>query len=203
MIVCDRFKGDNNEALKWVQHDAYWSLLPFLFSYPKGIYRQAVSYTGVQTELYKSVRAIRKFDHRVLRSAHDKTAAYYRYQHPDKLGQLVLPFVAPDCTNLSLEEILDEIYKREWCSYWYEEVRNISKEPLIVRAVLTAVAYQNTDDGYEAEDLLMELLHDRYDKHWDQMLPCPGNTGKISLMTPCSYHRKLINGYSINRINNH
>ncbi|MGI6614986.1 MAG: hypothetical protein ACOX30_03020 [Dethiobacteria bacterium] len=167
MIVSDRFKGDTNEALKWIQDDTYWSLLPYLYTFPKGIYRQAISFTGVETELYKINREIESFDHRVLQDAHDKIAAYYRYQHPDKLGQLVLPFVAPDCSDLSLEEILEKIYTREWCNFWYAEVRRISEEPLVVRAILTAVAYQNTDDGYEAEDLLMELLHDRYGKLWD------------------------------------
>ncbi len=163
-----RFPGDNNEALKCVQHDTCWTLLPYLATYPRSIYLQAIYYTGVDTELSKKIRGIEKFDHRVLRSAHDKIAAYYRYRHPDKLGQLVFSFVAPDCDNLSLEEILEEIYKREWCSYWYEEVRSLSEEPVIVRAILTAVAYQNTDDGYEAEDLLMELMHDRYGKSWDR-----------------------------------
>jgi len=167
MIVSDRFVGDNNEALKWVQHDVYWNVLHFLYRYPKGIYLQAVAFTGVETELFKKIKEKDRFDHRVLQEAYEKIAAYYRYQYPDKWGQLVLPFVAPDCENLSLEEILVEIYKREWTSYWYEEVRKLSEEPLIVRAILTAVVYQNTDDGYEAEDLLMELLHDRYGKSWD------------------------------------
>ena len=51
MLVCDRFVGDNNETLQWVQHDVYWNVLNFLYSYPKGIYLQAVAFTGVETEL--------------------------------------------------------------------------------------------------------------------------------------------------------
>ncbi len=195
MIVSDRFEGDNNEALKCVQHDMYWPLLPFLYTYPKGIYRQAISYTGVGTELYKTIGEIENFDHRVLQEAHDKIAAYYRYQHPDKLGQLVLPLAAPDCGNLSLEEILKEIYTREWSSYWYEEIRSISEEPLIVSAILTAVAYQNTDDGYEAEDLLLELLHDRYGKSWDTGVTssrqCRKNKSHDTMRLPPEIDKKL------------
>lgn len=83
------------------------------------------------------------------------------------MGAIGFAFCRTRLRNLSLEEILVEIYKREWTSYWYDEVRNLSEEPLIARAILTAVAYENTDDGFEVEDLLMELFHDRYGKSWD------------------------------------
>ena len=167
MIVGSRFFGDNNEVLAWAQEGVYWTLLPYLFLYPKGIYLRAVNYTGVETDLYRKVKGKDRFDHRVLQDAHDKIAAYYRYLYPDKMGQLILPFIIPDRKHLSLVAFLDEIYKREWCSYWYREVRKLSKEPITVRAILTAVAYQNTDDGYEAEELLLEILHDCYGKTWD------------------------------------
>ncbi len=151
----------------WAQEGVYWTLLPYLYLYPKGIYLRAVNYTGVETDLYRKVKEKHRFDHRVLQEAHDKIAAYYRYLYPDKMGQLILPFVAPDYEHLSLDAFLDEIYKREWSSFWYRKVKRLSEEPITVRAILTAVAYQNTDDGYEAEELLLEILHDCYGKSWD------------------------------------
>lgn len=163
-----RFTGDNNEALKQVQRDTCWNLLPFLFTYPRGIYLRAVSYIGSETELSKEIRSLERIDHRVLLFAHYKIAAYYRYQHPDKLGQLVLPFAVPDCEGLTPEEILVNTYKREWSSYWYEEVRTLSEEPIIVRTILRTIVYQHTDDGEEAEEFLRELLHERYGKSWDR-----------------------------------
>jgi hypothetical protein len=167
MIVGDRFEGDNNDVLKWVQHDLYWTLLPMLFLYMKNRYLWATSYTGVDTDLSKKIIEIDRFDHRVLQDAHDKIAAFFRYEFPDKLSQMVIPGTIPDCKELNLEETLKECYRREWTKYWYKEIRKLSNEPIIARAIITAVSYQNTDEGYEAEDLLLELLHDRYGKTWD------------------------------------
>ena len=170
MIVGDSFDGDSNEILKWVQHDIYWTLLPLLFSHPKDLYLKALRYAGVETDLSGRINDIAKFDHRVLQNAHDKIAAYYRYEFPDKSGQLVIPATIPDCESLNLEDTLKESYKREWVQFWYSEIRKLSSEPVITRAILTAIAYQNTDEGYEAEDLLLELLHDKYGKSWDYQI---------------------------------
>ncbi len=164
MIVGDSFDGDYNGILKWVQHDLYWTLLPSLFSHPKDRYLKALRYAGVETDLSGRINDITKFDHRVLQNAHDKIAAYYRYEFHDKSGQLVIPATIPDCESLNLEDTLKESYKREWVQFWYSEIRKLSSEPVIARAILTAIAYQNTDEGYEAEDLLLELLHDKYGK---------------------------------------
>ncbi len=167
MIVGDRFEGDNNEILKCIQHDLYWTLLPLLFSHMRDRYLWAIRYTEVNTVLSQRIINIDRFDHRVLQNAHDKIAAYFRYEFPDKLGQFVIPSTMPDCKELRPEEALKEYYRREWTAYWYKEISKLSDEPFIARAILAAVAYQNTEDGYEAEDLLLELLHDRYGKSWD------------------------------------
>lgn len=162
-----RFMGDYNGVLTNVQRGTYWTLLPYLYRYSKDIYLRAVHYTNVETDLSRKIRDVEIFDDQILHSAYYKIAAYYRYRYPDKLGQLVLPFVAPDLDNLSLEEILDKIYEREWCSYWYEEVKSLAEEPIIVRTILTAIASEVYEDSIDAEDMLMELLHDRYGKSWD------------------------------------
>jgi len=167
MIGSTRFQDDNNNTLMLIQYELYWTLLPFLYQHTKSRYLHAARYIGVSTELSKRILHIEKFDHRVLQDAHDKVAAYFRYQFPDKLGQIIIPAAIPDCVNLTPEEAVKEFLKREWCKFWYEEVRDLSMEPTIARATLTAIAYQNTEEGYEAEGLLLELLHDRYGKDWD------------------------------------
>ncbi len=167
MYPWSRFAGDNNEILKYVQRELYWSLLPHLYAEIKSRYLWSIRYVGVETDLSKIIYDTYKFDHRILQRPYEKIAAYYRYEHQDHDGQLVLPFTMPDLPKLSTGVALKEHYRREWCSFWYEEVISIAKEDIIARAVLTAIAYENTDDGYEAEELILELLNDRYGKSWD------------------------------------
>lgn len=169
MIIANRFKNDNNELLKLVQHDLYWTLLSFLFTYMRDGYLRAVRLIGIDTDLSKKISEIYSYDHRVLQDPHDKIAAYYRYQYPDKEGQYVFPFIVPDCSDLSPEKVLQVKYKMEWSSFWHKEVKELINEPIIARTILKAIAYENSNDGYEAEDLLLELLHDRYGKSWDSI----------------------------------
>ncbi len=167
MYPWSRFKSDNNEILKQVQKETYWTLVPFLFSSVRHRYRWSARYIGVDNEFSKSIDATDRFDHRSLQGAYEKIAAYYRYKYQDHDGQLVLPFTIPDQPNFNTGEALHEYYKREWCDYWYKEIRYLATEPIIARAVLTATVYDNTGEGYEAEELLIELLHNRYGKEWD------------------------------------
>lgn len=169
MILGARFFNDMNITLQNVQHDLYWILLPKLYMTMRDCYMRAVRYVNVTTDLSETIaKRDSAFDHRVLQEPHDIMAARYRYDFPDKVGQLLFPFALPDCTHLNAEDLLKEYYRRSWSSHWYGEVKRLSEEPVIVRAILKAVLYQNKDEGYEAEDLLNELLYDLYGKYWDK-----------------------------------
>lgn len=164
MIVGSSFKGDNNDTLKRVQHSLYWALLPLLLKYAKQNYMEAANILGVRTKLTDKITDISSFDHRVLQEAHDIIAAYYRYKYPDKEGQLVFPCVCSDSDGkVSLEKALSELYEKEWCEFWYKETKELTRDGAIIRAILMSVVYQNTEKGYDAEELLNSLLKERYD----------------------------------------
>ncbi len=162
MIVGYSFKGDNNHTLKWVQHDLYWGLLPSLLEHAMQKYREASEILGVRAELASKITDISPFNHRVLQATHDIIAAYYRFKYPDKEGQLILPFSFPDDGGKDPVETLKKLYAREWCEFWYREIKELTRNGEIVRSLLTSVAYQNTNRGYDAEDLLCKLLEDLY-----------------------------------------
>ena len=152
MIVGDSFAGDTNVKLMWIQHDLYRELVVYLFTQARERYSAAVRLVGVNTELRLRVATVEGFDHRVLQGAHDKIAAYYRFAH-DPRGQMPLPF-----DGLPYEEYLIG----RWCSFFSQEVRRLVEIDEVSIAIITAVAYENTPRGYQAEDLLMEILTGRY-----------------------------------------
>jgi hypothetical protein len=153
MIVGSCFNGDSNETLMLIQHDLYFPLLGLLVQYSKERYLNAIRLIGVKTELAKLVEQIKRFDHRVLQNAHDRIAAYYRFAH-DNRGQMPLPF-----DNKTYEDFLIE----EWSTFFTEEAQKLTESDPIVIAILTAVAYENTQKGYAAEKHLLTLLDMRYE----------------------------------------
>ena len=89
MIVGYEFPGDDNDTLKWVQHDCYWGKGWELFNAARNRYVAACRFVGVETEVFKRILTLDRFDHRGLQGAHDKIAAYYRFAH-DTGGQMIL-----------------------------------------------------------------------------------------------------------------
>lgn len=166
MVYDDYFVGDKNKILKTVQHEQFYGLLPSLFEHARVNYLKAVRFIGIRTELTEKITEFTSFEHRALINAYNIIAAYYRYQYPDKDGQLILPITQPQ--KLSPEETLNEHYKQEWCDFWHREIRELTKNGQIATAILITVVYQNAEKGYEAEDLLQKLLKNRY--HWDDLL---------------------------------
>jgi hypothetical protein len=79
-------------------------------------------------------------------------AAYYRFEH-DPRGQMPL---FPE--GISYEQYLE----REWRAYYQREVTVLAGEDAIARMIVTAVAYENSERGYAAEDRLKYLLDQRY-----------------------------------------
>jgi len=115
-------------------------------------YWDALRLVRVETELAKRLRHMDSFDHRVLQAAHDKIAAYYRYKH-DPRGQMPLPF-----DELTYEQHLEIGWRR----FFVEEAERLAGIDWIAIPILTAVAYQNTPQGYQAEDELMARLEEEY-----------------------------------------
>ena len=152
MIVGYCFPGDDNDVLKWVQHDLYGSVVGQMFSACKERYIAAIRLTGVSTGLTERIRDRSTIDHRALQNAHDVIAAHFRYTF-DPAGQMPLPY-----DGLSYKEYLGQC----WSEYFPDEVRRLNEYEEFVLAVLTAVAYENTAPGYQAEDTLVAWLKAHY-----------------------------------------
>jgi hypothetical protein len=153
VIVGSTFEGDNNETLKWIQHDTYSRNVGMLFWYAREHYTQAARLVGVQTELAERIARADQFDHRVLQDAHDEIAAYYRFAY-DGRGQIPLPLEGTPPYQAWLQQ--------HWTTFFEAEVQALAQDPAIARAILNAVAYQNTDRGYASEKELLALLKLRY-----------------------------------------
>jgi len=141
MIVGNRFPGDTNEALKWIQHDLYKELLPELVRLPRRRYLRAAQLVGVQDETTSALKTLETFDPRVLQASHDAIAAYFRFAH-DRRGQLPLPI-----HTLSYPALLE----KRWRDFYHREVARLTENDTFVRAILAAVLHPNTSEGYTAE----------------------------------------------------
>ena len=152
MIICDVFEGDNNETMKLIQHDTYSKLLGYLFSNSASRYLDDIKYTWVSPDFVSKIRNLKSFDHRTLQYAHDLIAAYFRFIFSDSFPSDLFP------------EKFDIIsfFTSIWKEYYLQEVAILSKIEPIAEMIVTAVGFQNTERGYDAEDKLHELLLQRY-----------------------------------------
>lgn len=149
MIVSEYFKGDNNETLKWIQHDVYFNLVGYLFEYPKSKYLNAAELIDIEIPLVEKVRSVTSFDHRIFQNHHDIIAAWYRYEEDDR-GQASL---FPEGGSQKNHFLLG------WTRFYRSTVQDLTEYNDFVRSVLTAVCYQNTSLGYLAEEKLLEIIN--------------------------------------------
>ena len=152
-----RFPGDENETLQLIQHRLYWELLFDLYECSRRQLIRAADLLDHETELTSRLREIRRFDHRTLQDAHDMIAAYYRFAY-DPRGQIPL-FL----DGMSYEQYLET----EWREWYSSEVVSLSENDDVARSITLAVAYENTEIGYVAEDRLKALLECRYLELWN------------------------------------
>ena len=166
MVVSYEFPGDDNNTLKMVQYGCYWGKVWQLFAAARGRYIKASRLIGFETVVFKRIIKIDELDHRVLQGAHDKIAAYYRFAHDDG-GQMTL-FSLEQPIRTYFPESDEARYKAkllsEWTQFYNEEVDKLAEDNAIAHTILHAVLYENTPEGYEAEDQLARLLDDWY---WD------------------------------------
>jgi len=147
VIVCERFPGDTNGELMNVQHDVYGWALGQLFESARAVYLHSARVIGIDTPLTQSLETSDgRFDHRVLQEAHDLLAARFRRMRPD----LQQPDLEPGEHGQRL--------RQEWCRYLSKEATRLAEQPLICRAIVKAVVYQNTQAGYRAEEELAVCL---------------------------------------------
>ena len=151
MIVGKVYSGDNNETLKWVQHDLYSQIMPEIFRRPKERFVKAARLVEYQQPLIDILKNITSFDHRVLQNAHDIVAARYRYLHDD-FGQMLL------FCNLSQEDR----YRRNWSQWFHKEIKVLTDYNNFTRAAVKAVAFENSKMGYAAKDNLENFLASYY-----------------------------------------
>jgi hypothetical protein len=151
MILTNSFPGDTNDTLKQIQHIPAGGFSSRLVQECRARYQAAVALVGEETELWRRLAGMDGFDDRVLQAAYDSIAAYYRFAF--NKSQMPLPL-----DRWPYEERL----LRDWMEFFGEEARRLAEDDQIARAVLTAVAYQNTPAGYEAQQELLRLLDERY-----------------------------------------
>lgn len=161
MLVYPVFEGDDNQTLAWVQHNAYWKLIGSFFRYAADHYLNDIRYTWESPDFINIIRKTESFDHRVLQDAHDMVAAYYRF------------ILAPHQDHLEITEGFDikSYYLAAWEAYYHQEISLLSQVEEFSEAIVTAVAFQNTERGYAAEAKLREFLLQRY----KAMVPVVGN----------------------------
>lgn len=150
MITGSRFKDDNDQDLQSQQHDCYREVLAVIAERCIRHYEAACRITGAKPSApSKNIGQIGTgFDHRVLQPVHDLMAGYWRWhtgRHEPHMPGLE-PGSIEDWKIWARDEVDD------WALY----------APEIVRHVVTALAYQNTDEGYKAENTAIETLKDRY-----------------------------------------
>ena len=163
MIVGTAFDGDNDDELKWIQHDDYERNLTILYSKPRLKYIRAVKLVQKKTELYNKIKDKRDFDHRVLQHHHDLIAAYYRYINP-KSNYLKLRFNKNEQNNKKNYRKIEQL--KAWREFWSNTVDLLVKNDNIVRTVLKVVGYENTETGYKAEDELIRLLYHEIENYF-------------------------------------
>ena len=162
-----RFPVRNPDLVK-AQHELYWELVGHLYYYARERYLRAVRFLGVETELYRRVKEKDSLDHRVLQPIHDEIAGYYDHKF--------------DTAQRSLEEIpgysdprpskwqlfrtdnlpYEQKLRMQWCDYFHRQARELAEIDSFAQAILTAVAYQNTEQGYDAEGFLLTTIKERY-----------------------------------------
>ena len=145
MIVSRSFEGDDDDFMKWRQHEVYGDALRIIISACKAHSENAAAL--LQTTLPIGWQLGPTFDHRVLQDCHDILAAAWRYEANPAQGVLTFGRQPGDS-----EDVI------RWLQWLQDQVTAWNTEPHLVRLVMTALANQNTAPGYAAETTLSESL---------------------------------------------
>lgn len=167
MIVGSRFKDDQNEVLMKVQYELYdgdnlvhitedelhLTSIGYLFHIARKCYLFHSEPNSLFFPERETLHEISGFDHRVVQSAHDLMAEYFRWL----FRHVETPAFA------STPEKLRSFWLDCWIMYLRREANDLFWNNVhIAEALVIAIARENTSDGYEAEDRLMDALITRY-----------------------------------------
>ena len=154
MIIGSRFQGDIWHRVMGFQHDLYSRLVAYLFEAARTVYLRAEAVLGLTTVPGMLAAPENAVDHRVLQELHDLIAAKFRYTYEDHLHPH-LPFPGWENDQARIENL--------WRTFYFAEVdRLVSESPTFVRSVVVAIAFQNTEVGYAAEERARARLLDEY-----------------------------------------
>lgn len=153
MIVSSCFTGDSNKWVMNLQHDVYWDILPVLLDIAHRKVRKAEALLNVAAVPSTILNHENYFDHRVLQLTHDAIAACFRFQLADQLHPQLPLFGQVDEKTRVL---------KMWRDFFTAEVDRLTEFPAFTRDVVTAVAFENTDEGYKAEDRLYYFVKNEY-----------------------------------------
>lgn len=149
MLVSTVFPSDDNDALKWAQHDVYGAVLEYWFKECRRHYLQAEKLLGVRTALGNKIETLKGFDHRSVQPAHDLMAAYFRRDIYDVQANLLSP-----------REELREFMSRQ--SFVRGEVAALLEEPTFTLLLLEACTRRREPLGRGANVALADALRARY-----------------------------------------
>ena len=153
MIVGYSFPGDDNDELKWVQHDAYDSVLGFWFRACRGRYLYAERLVAVRTALGEQIENLKSFDQRAIQDAHDVLAAHFRRDRYTAQPSLFEP-QQPRTSGYMLEQ---------WWQFVRREIEAMIEEPTVTRLFLEACANEREAIGAGANAALTTALRVRFD----------------------------------------
>lgn len=144
MIISKCFDGDNDESLKMWQHDYYNEMLQVWLSIVYEViedHRNRNKYDKLVKMWDDSKLEEGRFDHRCLQDSHDAVATSFRFSAKHELVETT------------------RLYKKSyWKKYFEKVVTESMQEEYAIEAFITALACANSEEGYEAEDVLLSAV---------------------------------------------
>lgn len=153
MMVGSMFKGDIWVRVMLIQHDYYMQQVFHIFDAARSVYLQAERVLGVNTVPGLLAVEETSVDHRVLQDLHDLIAAHFRYVEEREFHPQ-LPFAGQEDDTLRIKSL--------WVRWYHQEIRRLAQIPEYARAVVVAVAFENTEVGREGERVARGILLNQY-----------------------------------------
>ena len=150
MIIGHVYRGDDNDILKWLQHEEYRGKTCEMFHAARIRLHRADLLLEGNLAITKQANRIRSIDHRILQDAHDILAALYRVEWDDGCQLRI---------NETPEQ-QDERYVKHWNQWFEDKVNEVCDNNYrFIRAVIQSVVFDRTKIGYMAEsDVCRQLL---------------------------------------------
>lgn len=143
---------DERQAGVIVQIDSYFDQIVHFYRAGANYYLLDIRYTFVFPEWLPIIKKKKSFDHRTLQGAFSKMQSFFLF------------LFCPEKVYKPFPEGFDRynFYMDSWESFFRQEINILRKSEEFSENVCIAVAYQNTERGYEAENRLEEFMKNRY-----------------------------------------